>query len=391
VPALAEILFSVVHQGLGDRGLMFLQLLALTFGFGVLAADARASGADARAAGVALCAAAAGTLPSLAIARSQLFSLALFPVLLALLRSEARSPSRRIWLVVPLLALWSNLHGAVLIGLGVTLAYLLLERFRRDRITASAVAVAAPLALLCTPMLERTFSYYHGVLTNVAAARGLGLWSPLSLTAPFDVVLVIVAVGLALRAVRSRPRPWELVSLLALVIATVHASRSGVWMLMFLVAPAAKGIRSKGRWSGLFPVAVTAGVAAVVFACIRGPSPTGAGSALLTRATTLAAGGPILAEEPMAEQIALAGGRTWLGNPIDAFSQRDQGIYLDWTQGTPRGRRALTADIRVVITGRGSDAHRLMKDLGQFAEVLSDRRTTLFYRSSAVGINKTNR
>src|SRR5207244_8189297 len=155
------------------------------------------------------------------------------------------------WLVVPLLALWSNLHGAVLIGLGLTLAYLVVERFGKDRMTASAVAVAAPLALLLTPMLERTFSYYHGVLTNVAASRGLGLWSPLSLSAPFDVVLVMVAVWLGLRAARVRPRPWELASLLALVIATVQASRSGVWLLMFLVAPAAAGSRSKERWGRL--------------------------------------------------------------------------------------------------------------------------------------------
>ena len=54
--------------------------------------------------------------PALLVVRSQLFSLALFPLLVLLLRGEARAPSRRIWLLVPLVALWSNLHGGVLLA-----------------------------------------------------------------------------------------------------------------------------------------------------------------------------------------------------------------------------------------------------------------------------------
>ena len=50
---------------------------------------------------------------------ASLFSLALFPVLLALLESESRAPRRRIWFSVPLLALWGNLHGEELAGLGL--------------------------------------------------------------------------------------------------------------------------------------------------------------------------------------------------------------------------------------------------------------------------------
>ena len=51
--------------------------------------------------------------------RGQLFSLPLFAVCVLLLRAETREPSRRIWLLVPLLALWGNLHGAVLTGAAV--------------------------------------------------------------------------------------------------------------------------------------------------------------------------------------------------------------------------------------------------------------------------------
>ena len=53
-------------------------------------------------------------------------------------------------------------------------SYLALDRFRRDRLTALAIALAAPLALCANPAGLRTFSYLHGLLTNVAAARGAG-------------------------------------------------------------------------------------------------------------------------------------------------------------------------------------------------------------------------
>src|SRR5580765_8068656 len=50
-------------------------------------------------------------------------TLPLFALLVLLLRSDARAPSRRIWLLVPLVALWSNLHGGVLAGLFVATLY----------------------------------------------------------------------------------------------------------------------------------------------------------------------------------------------------------------------------------------------------------------------------
>jgi hypothetical protein len=119
---LAELAFNALVQAFGDRGLMLAQLIAVAVAMGVLAKDALDGGGAPSATTRALLIAALGALPSLVIVRSQLFSLALFPILCALLRADARRPSRRIWLVVPLLALWANLHGAVLLGLAVVIA-----------------------------------------------------------------------------------------------------------------------------------------------------------------------------------------------------------------------------------------------------------------------------
>ena len=129
--------------------------------------------------------------------RVQLFSIALFPVLFSLLRAEARRPGRTVWLVVPLLTLWSNLHGAVLVGLAMLLVYLVIDRARSAPLESLAVAVAAGLACCLTPAFQRTPHYFDGVLGNEEARRAVGLWAPLSLRRPFDIVLALAAVAAA--------------------------------------------------------------------------------------------------------------------------------------------------------------------------------------------------
>jgi hypothetical protein len=381
VVVLAELVFYALERTLGDRGLMLAQLLAVGAAMIVLARDSRAGGAAPAGVCAALLLAAFGSVPSLAIAREQLFSLALLPVLVALLRAEARRPSRRIWLVVPLLALWSNLHGAALLGLGIALAYLAASRSRRDPIVALGVAAASALALCLTPALAGTPAYYHGLLTNLAAERGQGMWGPLSLSAPADVLLLAAAIALIVRVRRARPALWEWLVLAALVVLTVQASRNGVWLLLFLVPPAARAIRPKRTWDGLVALAAVGSVVVIAFALVRGPELAGGASpALIARALKLAHSSPVLAEDQIAEQIALAGGRIWMGNPIDAFSRPDQAAYLDWLQGSSAGRRALNASIRVVVVSRGSQAQALMAHAAGFMASGGDASTEIYER-----------
>src|SRR5262249_20836984 len=152
--------------------------------------------------------------------RSQLFSIALFPLLVLLLRDEARLPSRRIWLLVPLVALWSNLHGGVLTGLAVAAAYLLFERLRREPLVAVGVRASSALDLCATPALWHWGDYYAGVLGNEAARRGVGLWARLSPTSGLDIAFLICAVLVVAAALRSRPRVWEWVALAGLTVLT---------------------------------------------------------------------------------------------------------------------------------------------------------------------------
>lgn len=379
---LAELVFEALEWGQGDRGLMIAQLVAVGIAMTALARDASGAGAGERSTSRTLAIVALGAAPSLVIVRVQLFSLALFPVVCAMLRADARNPSRRIWLVVPVLALWSNLHGAALLGLAVVLGYLALSRLRREPRLAVAVALAACASLLLTPAGIGTIGYYHGLLTNVAAERGEGMWGALSLSAPFDVILICAALALAFAARRARPALWELVVALALAVMTVQASRNGVWLLFFLAPLAARGGRERvgGRWAALAPVVGIAAACTLCFAIARGPVARGASPAIVERAIAAAHGSPVLANDEIDEQVAEAGGRIWAGNPIDAFSHAAQTDYLDFVDGSPGSLKAIGSSVSVVLVTNGSASQQLLAHTPQFKLAGHDSTASLYVR-----------
>jgi hypothetical protein len=267
------------------------------------------------------------------------------------------------------LALWSNLHGAVLVGLLVTLTYLALMRFREAPWTSLALAVAAPAAVCLTPAGPRTVVYYYGVLTNQAAARGQGLWGPLSFQSPFDVLLVAAVLGLAVQLLRASPPVWERVATVVLAILTVRASRMGVWLLFYLVPRAAVGMSLRRVGGRHFAPVGVAAVAVIVFAVIRGPLASGLSNDMVKRVIAIAHGAPVLAQGSLAEQVAMSGGRIWAGDPIDAFSKRDQASYLDWLEGRKSGLRATEPPVAAVLVETGSAASELMRGVAHFARL----------------------
>lgn len=375
----AELIFHWV-SAFGSHGLLASQFAAVACGFALLAADAWRGGAKDGSVAVVLVLVAIGALASIVVIRLQLFSLALFPALLFLLRAETRKPTWRIWLVPPLLLIWGNLHGAVLLGYAVTAAYLLLHRARVQPVTAALTWLCGTLALLATPSLFETIDYYRGVLTNEAAKLGVGLWAPLSLSSPVDVLFVGVAVVLCALAVRARPSLWEIVTLVALAILTVRTARSGVWLLFVAAGPAARVLPIRWTLRPWIAVGLSGCLLAVAVAgLVRGPASTGASDRVLDAALVAADGTPILAEDVLAEQVALAGGRIWVGNPLDAFRKADQRLYLYWLEGRAEGDAALTNAPRVVLVKRGSRAAIRLRASGG-VRVLAEDGNAIAYR-----------
>jgi hypothetical protein len=383
VMALAEVVFWTLERVLGDRGLVLAQTLAVGIAFGVLARGALRAGASRQAMASTSLLVTLGAFPSLAVARVQLFSLALFPVLLELLRGDARERSHRIWLVVPVLALWSNLHGSVLVGLLATLVYLIVARARERPLETIAVAVLCPIALCLTPAGIHTFSYFSGVLSNAAAQRGEGMWAPLSLTAPLDVLFIGVAGVLSVRAIRARPVAWEGIVILILAVMSVHAARSGIWLLFILYGPAAVGTAPGSPWRRRAVLVVGASLAAIVIGAVRGPVASGADRRTVAQAIHLAQGTPILASDIAAEQIALSGGTVWASDPIDAFQPQVQATYLDWMDGRSGALTRVGRDVHVVLVIRGSRAAALMHRSPAFRVVGHTRGFELFERNIA--------
>jgi hypothetical protein len=280
-----------------------------------------------------------------------------------------------------LLALWSNLHGAVLVGLAVAAAYLIFGRARRQPLLAGSVLVASALAVCVTPALQNTPGYYAGLLQNEAARRGEALWSPLSLTSGFDLLLLAAAIVLLALAMRARPALWEAIALAGLAVLTVKTARSGVWLLFLAATPAARSLHLEpGRERRIAGIALPVAVALAVFGVVRGPLSSGVGHPLLDEALRRAAGTPILAESIPAEQVALAGGRVWMSNPLDAFSHPNQRLYLDWLAGRPAGDAALQHASRVVLVIRGDPPAKRIRNAPAFREVAHDAHVILYVR-----------
>ena len=382
VPALGELVFALLGT-VGSRGVQIAQVAAVGGTLALLARDARRAGARERALAIALLLLLPACFGPIVAIRAQLFSLPLFAACVLLLRAETREPSRRIWLLVPLLALWGNLHGAVLTGAVVAGAYLVFERARTRPGESVAVAAASLLALCANPALWETPKYILGVLHNQAAQQAIGLWAPLTLHSWLDVAFIIAAVALLAGALRSRPRLWEIVALLGLAALTVHAARGGMWLALFAAPLAAAGFGGRvrtGRVPRLArPVAFSL-LVLVLLGVAKGPLPSGASATIMARTLKLAHGTPVLAEDLLAEQFADAGGRVWVSNPIDAFRTADQRVYVDWLRGLPAGDAALTHAPRAMLVRRDSKAERRLRSDAAFRRVAADTRAVLYAR-----------
>ena len=110
-----------------------------------------------------------------------MLALPLYTGLLWLLATEARSPTRRVWLALPLLVIWANVHGSVALGALLVMllgAYELVRSRGRSWLRSIALVVLAPLAILATPYGPvATARYYHLLLVDPPFAGRVTEWS----------------------------------------------------------------------------------------------------------------------------------------------------------------------------------------------------------------------
>ena len=175
--------------------------------------------------------------PEAAIMRAQSFSYVFFVAVVALLFQDSRRRSNRVFSVLPLLVLWANLHGSVVVGAGLASTYGLMTLVGARRaphegwVRGLTLFIVPWGCVLVSPYAASLPSYYRTILFSAHFANYVTEWSPTAwsiLTAPV-YILVVAGVWLFGRA-RGGSTRFELVAFLLTSLLAFQALRNMAWV-----------------------------------------------------------------------------------------------------------------------------------------------------------------
>ena len=283
---------------------------ALLFAFGLAAAEAHRKGASPGTI-LAFFALAFAAAPWAAQARPQALALPLFVLTLWLLLRDVDCRRRSTLWVLPILCLWANVHGSVVLGAAIVCAYGLQVLVRRGwRPAATALAVFAPASVLASPYALQLPGYYRLMLFDRPFAREVVEWqrtTPSGTTAIFFVLAAGVAVIAAYR--RRRIGVVEWLALAITLAAALSAIRNIMWFgiaVLAVVPPLATRKTSPAMtgWgaTAFAAAALAAVVAAVGWASIR-PYDTSSGDRAAAVVRAEVGGGTVLADFGVADWL----------------------------------------------------------------------------------------
>jgi len=196
----------------------------------IAATVARRLGASQRSVAVGLLLPVLGA-PWLAQVRTQSLALAPFVLVYALLALDARRPGRRVLLVLPVLAVWANLHGTVVLAAGLTGLYALtLLRKRASRLRAGALLAGAPLCVVASPYGLGLVGYYHTMFVSAPLREYVSEWGPPTIGSA-SAIFFLSAFGLVALWARHGPvlTSFERWALPVLLFGALTAARNCVW------------------------------------------------------------------------------------------------------------------------------------------------------------------
>jgi hypothetical protein len=235
---LAQCAFYALDRLGGLRLVMLTHALLLSAAFAGSLAAARARGASHKS--ILLVATVGCVLAPWALQmRAQSFAPLLFVGVLWLLVSDGKAPSRRVLLVLPLLILWANIHGTVLLG-ALLVALRGITRLlgspsgtdtgARGRKLDSVLLLAAPALILVSPYGLSMAGYYRQMLVAPQLRTYVQEWqvSAPSLSTAAFYVAAFAATALVARGARNLTR-FEVLALAILLVSALSAIRSIVW------------------------------------------------------------------------------------------------------------------------------------------------------------------
>lgn len=238
---LSELFIYSVFRRVGYGGLIVVFSILITAAFWIVYRRCRKRGVHPYVAGFAVLLGAAATMPTWGV-RPQMFSLLFASIFISFLDRYSRcEPMPSIWWLAPLMILWVNLHAGFALGLVLivlTIAGLLLDwlLLRRDSF-ADVWPRARPLcwqliicvaAVLLNPNGPRIYSYPFETLSSHAMMQYIQEWRSPDFHNPLfqALALLLLATFSALAMSNKRPRPGQLLMLVATAWATLRSGRN---------------------------------------------------------------------------------------------------------------------------------------------------------------------
>lgn len=252
---LTEVMMAAIYQHCGIVGLKLWHFSVTAFAIVMLSMAEGETGAPPPIQ-FGVLAAAAVTLSAVMQFRPQIFTYALFAMLIFLLTRELYGRRSHLWLVIPMLALWSNLHGGFFIGL-VTLGIytavigvddLLSGRGLKRAWRLAALTLAAAAATFVNPIGIECWRTVFVSLTDPLAHKVMADWRPivtvvresgahgsdnllLELWAAYIVTLAISV------AVTPRRDDWPLIAIAAVMTAAAFSAIRNIPLPVIAGAP----------------------------------------------------------------------------------------------------------------------------------------------------------
>lgn len=385
---LAEVALALTHSWLGWTGVTLWKTLTTALVLAVLAWSVFRDGRP-RAASVVTFGLVGAEVAIFAQERSQQLSFAVMPVLgVVLVRALATGRLPRWWLLLPLVALWANVHGGwvmTVVVLGLAAAGRVVDHGVADRPARAALGLAL-LSLLAGMLTPLGPSTVMSVWSIGNAAGGVAEWAPTRPTAPVAWPLTLLAVLLVLAWARARTRPprSEVLVVLVLLGLSLVAFRNVVVVALVLSSLA---VVTLDRWWSPDPEAlapldardhraawvlgIVAVVTAVALTVATAPLPRSAPLALFARIADMPAPVRLIADaQDGGMALAFAGGPGHVLVGLDGRSERFGRAYISeyraMLRGEPGWQRTFTTLRPEVALLRVDDALTglLQRELG---------------------------
>jgi hypothetical protein len=384
---LAQLLLYLLYRHGGVKLSLLVHAGLATAAVAAAATLARRLGASARSVTWICVPVVVATYPEAAVMRPQSFAYPLFAATLWLLVSDARKPSPRVLAALPILVLWANVHGSVLLGAAlVSLAGVvgLTQRSvagRRLSPKALTLMLGPWGCVLASPYAQQLPAYYRQILVGGDFRHFVTEWAPTTLTVATAPVYLLVIAGMwLLGRAGGRLSTFEKGAFLATAVLAFQAVRNTAWLGLtaLVVLPALvdavrrPAVEPKRLNRHFTTIVATGAVVAVVAVATKGQSwftadfPGGAADAA---ATAVRPNGRVLATSQYADWLlwtepALAG-RVAFDARFELFTRKQlgklgayEGRVDDWV-ATTRGYSVFVLDRRSDRALRAALVHSL--------------------------------